>query len=181
MNDLIFLDTETTGLEDDKHAVWEVAWAINDGEIQSHILVHSLMTADFDALNVNKYYERFPEGARSRGPHVDLMVREVLKGNTLVCSNPSFDRGFLKARWKSEPWHHRSVDISSFAMPLLGHTRPMGLATVTLELRDRGYDIPKADHTAAGDVNALRECYRALKNIQVRYENWMSYPEGKKA
>lgn len=177
MTDLIFLDTETTGLEDDKHAVWEIAYAINDGEIQSHVVVHSLMTADPAALEINKYYERFPDGARSRGPQVDLMIREILKGNTLVCSNPSFDRGFLKARWKESPWHHRSVDISSFAMPLLGHDRPMGLATVAAELRSMGYEIPWEDHSAAGDVRAMRECYWALRTIQKRFHDWMNYPK----
>lgn len=172
MTDLIFLDTETTGLEDDKHAVWEIAWAINDGPIESRVLVHSLMTADPKALEINGYFRRH-EGAtpRSAGPQVDLMIREVLKGNTLVCSNPPFDRGFLKARWKDSPWHHRSVDISSFAMPLLGHDRPMGLAMVAAELREMGYEIPWEDHSAAGDVNAMREAYWALKTMQREFHS----------
>ena len=168
MTDLIFLDTETTGLDDRKHQVWEIAWAVNDGTINTLVVDHDISTANPDSLDMNGYWERagyfLPETARH-----ELNLRKRLKGNTLVCSNPPFDRGFLKSRWMEEPWHHRSVDISSFAMLVLGHDRPMGLARVAQDLRDMGYEIPNPDHSARGDVETLRACYMKLLHLGRAY------------
>lgn len=167
MNDLIFLDTETTGLDDDQHEVWQIAWAINDEvPVQERILVHSLKTADPKALDMNGYRENHPQGARSEGPMVDIEVRNILEGNTLVCANPSFDRGFLKKRWGYEPWHYRSVDVESMALLLFDWDRPRGLKDVADTLRSIGYNIADPSHNAWIDVVVLRECYHAIREEQ---------------
>jgi oligoribonuclease (3'-5' exoribonuclease) len=162
MNDLIFLDTETTGLDDDKHDIWEIAWVINYGPVEERILVHSLKTADQVALDTNGYLRYFPNGARSEGPLVDLEVRRVLSGNTLVCANPTFDRMFMKKRWGSEPYHYRSVDLESMAMLFFGWERPKGLKDISDAVRELGYAIQEPNHRAFRDVVVLRECYYAL-------------------
>jgi DNA polymerase III epsilon subunit-like protein len=162
MTDLVFLDTETTGLEYKTHEIWEIAWAINDGPIEERILVHSLKTADPSALDLNGYHVRFPEGARSKGPMTDLEVRNILAGNTIVCANPTFDRIFMYLRWGHEPYHYRSIDVESMALIVFGWARPRGLKDVAEELRRRGFDIPEPDHTAGKDVEVLRACYNAL-------------------
>lgn len=167
MTDLVFLDIETTGLDDSKHEAWEVAWVVNgDPIVQERILVHSLKTADPKALEMNHYLEKHPNGARSEGPMVDLEVRSVIEGNTLVCANPPFDRGFLKKRWGIEPWHYRSIDLESMALGILEHDRPKGLKDVSDELRGLGYNIGEPSHSAWVDVVVLRESYRALRDIQ---------------
>lgn len=163
MTDLIFLDTETTGLEYDKHEIWEIAWAVNDEPVVERILVHSLKTADPKALKLNGYFDRYPGGARADGPIVDIDVREMLKGNTLVCANPTFDRMMMWMRWKVEPYHYRSIDVESMALTVFGWERPRGLMDIANELRRREYDISYPDHTAAKDVQVLRECYNALR------------------
>jgi DNA polymerase III epsilon subunit-like protein len=167
VNDLVFLDTETTGLDDAKHEVWEIAWVVNDDpHVQERILVHSLKTANMESLEMNHYLEKHPEGARSQGPMVDLEVRSVIEGNTLVCANPPFDRGFLKRRWGIEPWHYRSIDLETMALGILEHDRPKGLKDVSDELRGLGYNIGEPSHGAWVDVVVLRESYRALRDIQ---------------
>lgn len=166
MNDLIFLDTETTGLEYVQHEIWEIAWAINDGPIEERILVHSLKTADQVALDLNGYLSRHPEGARSKGPLVDLEVRRILSGNTIVCANPTFDRIFMYLRWGKEPYHYRSIDVESMALVVFDWERPRGLKDVAAELRSRGYDIPEPDHTAGKDVEVLRACYDSLRRFR---------------
>jgi DNA polymerase III alpha subunit (gram-positive type) len=163
MTDLIFLDTETTGLEYGNHEIWEIAWAVNDGPIEQRILVHSLKSADPKALDLNGYLVRYPEGARSKGPMTDLEVRNVLAGNHIVCANPTFDRIFMFLRWAHEPYHYRSVDVESMALVVFGWDRPRGLKDVSAELRTRGFDIPDPDHTAAKDVEVLRACFNALR------------------
>lgn len=165
MTDLIFLDTETTGLDDRKHEVWEIAWARNDDPVSVVTLSHRGLTADPDSLEMNGYWDRATNN-RFGTIVSEMALKQLLKGQTLICSNPTFDRGFLKSRWGSEPWHHRSVDISSYAMPILGHDRPMGLARIAEELSILGHLIPSPSHSAAGDVETLREAYKALKEIR---------------
>lgn len=166
MTELIYLDTETTGLDPTKHDVWEVAYAIGDGPIESFVVPHSLKTADPKALELNGYWTRVEGGTpRAASPVVDLGLREALAGATLVGSNPAFDAAFLTARWGEAPWHYRMVDIASYAMPVLGYDRPQGLATITADLRQLWFEIPEPDHTAAGDVATLRAAFTALRQL----------------
>jgi oligoribonuclease (3'-5' exoribonuclease) len=167
MNDLIFLDTETTGLDEQFHEIWEIAWAINnEAPVQERILVHSLKTANIESLEMNGYLEKYPEGARSEGPMVDLAVRQVLKDNTLVCANPTFDRMFMKKRWGNEPYHYRSIDVESMALLFFDWDRPRGLKDISDTLRAMGYNIAEPTHAAWVDVVVLRECYFALREEQ---------------
>lgn len=163
-NDLIFLDTETTGLDPNRHEVWEVAFAVGDGPIATYHLEHHLRTADVTALEINGHGKRF-HGA---DPDADLHLRRVLTGATIVGSNPAFDAAFLSARWGYSPWHHRMVAVESMAMQEFGWDRPKGLADVTTALRAINYDIPQPDHSAAGDVATLRAVYRALRDVGER-------------
>ena len=155
-NDLVFLDTETTGLDPRIHEVWEIAWAVNDGPVQVIQVGHTLTSADPQALKINGYVDRWqPLSETSREDEAAL--REALDGATLVCSNPAFDEAFLRRRWGSPNWHHRKIDIATYAMPALGTDRPVGLATIAERL---GVRAP--DHTAKVDVLVLRACYRKL-------------------
>lgn len=162
MGDLIFLDTETTGLEPEKHEVWEIALAINDEPIQVYYVEHALRGADLNALELNGYWSRMHQST-PQNEH-DLQIRHMIgKGNTLVCANPTFDRMFLRARWGYEPWHHRSIDIESMALVVFDWERPRGLKEIADELRGRKHDIPEPDHSAGKDVEVLRACYHALR------------------
>lgn len=158
---LVFLDLETTGLDPETHEVWEAAWAVDDGPIQTVQLPHSLATADPEALTANRYWERVGHP----NPHRDILLRGVLQDVTIVGANPAFDAAFLRARWKSAPWHYRLLDVQAYAMPLLGHERPKGLFDICAELKEKGFDIPMPDHTAAQDVEALRACFKALRSL----------------
>ena len=165
MTPLYFLDVETTGLDPELHDVWEIAFAREDGPIRSVIVPHSLQTADPKALEINRYWQRFPHGATDDGHHLDAVIRLELTGATIVGSNPRFDTNMLRARWGVEPWHHRLVNVAEGAMWLFGWDRPKGLADVSAELRKRGYVIPEPDHTAARDVEATRAVYNALREV----------------
>lgn len=160
---LVFLDTETTGLDWVQHEVWEIAYAVEDGQIFSSVVPHVGATANPDSLTMNGYFNRVTEPPRISS--IEHQLRRELEGNTVVASNPAFDTAFLKARWGVTPWHHRLWDVSAYATGVLGHDKPKGLAGITDELRARGYEIPTPDHSAAGDVAALRACFRALQAI----------------
>lgn len=164
---LVFLDTETTGLDPLRHEVWEIAFAVNDGDIRSGIVPHLGGSADPQALAMNGYFDR----ARSAlGPRlwlhdVEIELRAALAGATVVGSNPAFDTAFLRQRWGVAPWHYRLWDVSAYAAGVLGHEQPLGLHAITQELRELGYEIPDPDHSAAGDVATLRAAFRALQSI----------------
>lgn len=162
MNDLVFLDTETTGLDPALHEVWEIAFAINDRSIASGVIPHGLHTADPDALAMNGYTVRGLGVAPD--PWLDIELKHLLAGNTIVGANPAFDTAFLRARWGVAPWHHRLIDVESMAFAVLGYVRPKGLHALAADLRDRGHDIPAPDHTAAGDVATTRAVYEALRS-----------------
>lgn len=172
---LKFLDTEFTNLDPRLAEVFEVAIADEEGPVRSWLLPHSLATADPKSLEVNGYFERFGSfgpPVDEIGPHYDVLLKKELEGATLVCSNPPADREVLFRRWGVAPWHHRSIDISTYAMPILGHDKPMGLFAVANELRERGVAIPEPDHTAAADVECLRRCFLVLRTL-VRYPQRM--------
>lgn len=58
---LVFLDTETTGLDSDRHELWEIASIVRqpDGDTEyCWQLLPSLKTADPSGLRIGRYYER---------------------------------------------------------------------------------------------------------------------------
>lgn len=101
---------------------------------------------------------------------------------TLVAANPAYDAGMLfgkvigRERWTSrarralrlpappapvEPWHYRMLDIEAFAAGVFGLPKPLGMAKLRDHLVARRFDIPMPDHTARGDVAALRAMHYA--------------------
>lgn len=167
MNRLVVLDIETTGLNPDVHEVWEIAWSLDFGPIQSMIVPHALYRAESKALEVNGYNER---GIGNHLVPVDWVSREEdlrrdLYDATILGANPAFDTAFLRRRWKGyDGWHHRLFDIESYAAGVLNRNRPMGFRELHAELIRRGFaDLPQPDHTAVGDVEATMAAYDALR------------------
>lgn len=163
MTRLVFLDTETTGLDPAHHSVWEIAWAVNDGPIRSAVIPHTLEGADPKALELNQYQDRYGNNSLAVSLIIEATLLEELEGATIVGSNPAFDTAFLRKRWGRAPWHHRLLDVAAYGMGVLALDRPEGLASIADRLRDFGHDIPVPDHSAAGDVATLRAVYDALR------------------
>jgi len=164
---LCFIDVETTGLDSRIHQPYEVCYWHEDAEEPRTIrLPHTLEHADGGALRIGGYFDRHmsPYADPSGAVAADLV--RVLRGVTLVGSNPSFDAGMLRTVIGTEVWHHRLIDVSQAAMWVLGLDRPPGLAKAADLLRDKGFVIPEADHTAEGDVRATRAVYMALDGLR---------------
>jgi hypothetical protein len=179
MTHLVYVDTETTGLDPDRHQVWEIAWATEQRQVYSMVVPHTLTNADPVALALNGHDSRCPAGTSTNGHEewgwsgaempAELAVRTMLVGATMVGANPAFDAAFLRRRWGFAPWHHRLLDVEVFAMGALGLDRPLGLEGLAQRLHASG---PK--HTAASDVRSLIQCHDALTSI---YFELRSRPE----
>lgn len=163
---LVFLDTETTGLEPGLHEVWEIAYAVDDGPVLSSFVAHSPVGATPIALELNGYYNRF-RGEPLLGLHFEGELRTALRGATVVGANPAFDTAFLRARWGEAPWHHRLWDVEAYAAGVLGLDQLSGLKDLATFLRnDYRFVIPEPNHTAAGDVATLRAVFNALREVR---------------
>lgn len=172
LNKLIFIDTETTGLDPQRYEAYEVAWAGETGEPKRLILPHDWRNGEPFALSVGHYFDRkiFNEPMASEGQLAGFA--DELVNATLVGSNPSFDAAHLTETLREyglQPtWNHRLVNVAEGAMWIFGWDRPKGLADVTKHLRELGHEIPEPDHTAVGDVLTTRAVYKALRNELVR-------------
>lgn len=176
-NHYLFLDTETTSLDPERGTVWEIGYAIDDEPVISSVVTHSLVGANEVSLDIGNYWTRMAEEPFSafEGAVWEQATRDRLAefdGTLyLVGANPSFDQAFLQARWGRTYWHHRMIDVETFAMgaisPLTtdGPIVPQGLYSTCEFLRTLGWDIPTPDHSAKGDVEATRAAFKALVAI----------------
>lgn len=164
MSALVFLDTETTGLDWQQHDVVEVAWAVGDGEIFTFYPWHTLENAQPEALEINGYFRRDLDRRHTDDGNEQLerMFLRDLRGATIVGSNPAFDTAMLRRKFGFAPWHHRLFDVAAYAAGVFGWAEIRGLAAVAEVLREDGYKVEEPDHTAHQDVVVLRQVHHAL-------------------
>lgn len=185
--ELIVVDTETTGLNVEKHWVVEVA-AVNVTTGEELYFVPALPSgaldaADGKALKLNGYFARDVYAHRLSSSAANKYWRQLwdmLDGNTLAGSNPTFDAAMLNraALWstiptksgyqttsdedqlEASPWHHRLADLSAYAAGALNiaPTALPGLEAVCRSLHVNN-DHP---HAALADARATADCFRML-------------------
>lgn len=143
---LIFLNTETTGLDSDRHEVWEVAYIVRDAERDdvehcAQLPVSFLDCADPMALRISGFWERRLVAdyfSGDAGPVVRftndrnasvavgawaMAFCRLLAGATIVGAVPDFDVRFLSAflRRHGLPWtaHYHLCDVENLAVGFL--------------------------------------------------------------
>lgn len=152
---ILFVDVETTGLDPDRHHLWEIAVVDEAGETLLDAQIHvDLTTADPAALRINGYYRRRWETPVLPRWLVQRLVG-LLDGATLAGAAPHFDAAFLdrwlRAHGQCGTWSHRLLDVCTFAAPTLGWDRPRGLADTARAL---GLDVDdELLHTAGRDAH----------------------------
>lgn len=138
------MDTETTGLDPERHQIWELA-LIYDGHQIEYQLPVDLAVADPTGLRVGRFYER----RHAITPTADSLsglcrvrydgkdkwttglpasyhaatVARILDGRHLVGAVPSFDAAFL-LRWLNQhgqaaTWHYHLIDVEVLAVGYL--------------------------------------------------------------
>lgn len=175
----VFLDTETTGLDPDRHEIWDLAMIVRDpgggpDELQQTFLrVNRLDRADAQALGIGNYWERHPDPLNQNLGHADRLgdafsvartVADVLRDAVLIGFNPAFDAAFLSAllrryRLPTQPWRYRTVDVTTMIGGSLGQPPPWS----TNEFLTKFEVNPPAmqRHTALGDALAARDLFDA--------------------
>ena len=170
---LIVCDVESTGLTPGIHVPIEIA-VINTatGEelyIAPDVYPEAWAQLDPEAMRINRYFERRvylsitdPEDERSRAE----ALADMLRGNTIAGSNPSFDRDML-AVWFARfdltlTAHHRMLDLASFAAGILDLDHLPGLA----EVCERVGLGTGPDHSAMVDARVTWQCFRGLREIR---------------
>lgn len=161
MRELIFLDTETGGLDPETDPLVELTYAgLEDDPITLYFGVQEV--SEF-IDNLIGFTKRGIAGRQSDFFEVDKFVIRS-DGATMVCSNPSFDMGFLQAAGIFN-FHYRMLDIESYAMAKLRLDFVPSTKEIFDMLNERGYEITVPDHTSRADVLAIRDAYKILRNF----------------
>lgn len=163
---LIVVDTETTGLHENA-AILEVA-AINldtGEELQfvPYLSREDLRHAQPLALEINRYFERGVWRHQLSDTRTEMAYRELadmLKGNTLAGSNPTFDAQLL-AKVMPASWHHRLADLATYTAGKL-NLDPCELPGLDA-VCDRLGVLNENPHTALGDARATAACFAILR------------------
>lgn len=185
MTKLAIVDTETTGLDPDRHEIWEVGLVLaadddlgNAREISWQLPV-DLGRADPMALKITRFRERRTyDGQMPVGQFAQTFAK-LTDGAHLVGAVPSFDeerlRKLLRAHGECPTWHYHLIDVEAMAVGYLHGAleesdgdrqfpRP-SLPWRSDDLsRECGVDPPGEDerHTALGDARWAWRWYRAL-------------------
>lgn len=179
---LLFIDTETGGLDPQQHSLLEVAFGVwDDGVIIDTLnlpIYHEVYNVTQQAMSINKIDLRkndggwTPAGAVTQiqsfiGQHfLDDEERPALVGQ-----NVGFDVGFLKTLFRPGDYEytfsHRTIDTASIIrfLQMSGVVQPFGTG-LDDAIRYLGIPVEEgARHTALGDVRATAAVFNVLKRI----------------
>lgn len=165
---VVFLDTETTGLDPDVHSLWEVALIV-DGAEHVYRIQPDLKVASPDALRITRFYERTLDPAwqwNFGGQNIARDIALYTGGRHLVAAVPSFDAPFLARYLRlyglQPAWHYHLIDVEALAAGKLGIAPPWDSADLAKRL---GIDSDRPDfakHTAMGDARWAKAIYDAV-------------------
>lgn len=175
MTKLAFVDTETTGLNPERHEIWEVALVLREDHAPEtdartsttteHVwqLDVDLGRADLIALNVGHFQERrASREALTYTPHFLEDFIDLTWGAHLVGAVPSFDAERLERLARRHGfcpgWHYHLVDVEAVAAGALGFRPPWKSEELSGSL---GVAVPSGEdrHTALGDARWARDLY----------------------
>ena len=182
---MLFLDTETGGLDPRSHSLLSLGLVVGEGPAVSHsleiLIRHEPYVVSGGGLKVNRI-DLVQHSALALDPPVAATVLDVFldqhfphrcKPIILCGHNVAFDQGFLGAFLEGqgralEPrFSHRVVDTHSIASALRDAGRlPLANLGSSALFAHFGIEVPEAKrHTALGDALATFELYWKLVGL----------------
>lgn len=167
MTKLVFVDTETTGLDPERHEIWEVAIIVRDHENtpepRDYEFVWNLhideAKADLIALNIGQYFTRTKNYTSKLS--VASYIQDYTTGAHLVGAVVSFDEERLRKLLLQEhyipAWHYHLVDVEALTAGALRIPPPWKSSDLWEKL---GLNLDNYErHTALGDARMARDIY----------------------
>ena len=169
---VVFLDTETSGLNPAIHTILEVAVVDVTGKVIYHAKKRPLEgeAVDPEASAVNGYS---PETWIQDGDYevsseeMAEDLEELLRDKVLVGCNPGFDTSFLRELFYGEighidmPWYYKTVCVSVMGYGLFGELLSLS------KLREKLGVKRENNHTAVADALTTRDVYIALQDQRI--------------
>lgn len=170
MQDLVFIDLETTGTRTRFHEAWEIGCVDYEGswEFQSFVRPIGLADAEIAALRIGDYARR----QQAFAPEPSAVVRQLvsrLDGKRLASCNIAFDIAFLTKLFEDGDyppvWHYSPIDVKSFCYG--ADPRTLGMKTDEL-LAHWQIDVKSAGrHTALEDAKLASRLFNAARTTSV--------------
>ena len=165
---IIFVDTETTGLDERLHQITEIAWCPLIGDSDRLVLPHFTHNADQAALDISQHHARELWDTSNWASKEDLIaLRMLLTGAVLAGANSAFDARFLTSVFPDRPWHYRVLCVETYAAGALGLEVAVTLSGTAAMLRSMGFVVHHSDHTAQSDVLCARDVYIAARTYSM--------------
>ncbi|MCH9611248.1 MAG: Oligoribonuclease [Chlamydiales bacterium] len=185
---IIFLDTETTGLDSQRHRVLEIAFKIYDSQKNRIVVSYSaiinqpsevLALADPQSMEVNGFTDTLVMSGKSERAVSAEIIGDfnragVDKGNAVfVCQNPSFDRTFfnqlVSVQMQTEfRWPYHWLDLASMYWARKGgqisEEKELSKNAIASSL---GLAREADPHRAMNGVIHLMQCYCSLFSLSI--------------
>lgn len=129
VSEIAIVDSETTGLDSDRHEIWDLSIITADHSSEIGIVNETehtwmidcdLSTADPTGLRVGRYYERTKGMRPADFEHPSDVAEEIaylLDGRMVIGAVPDFDTRFLTRLLRRHghvpTWHYHLVDVEN--------------------------------------------------------------------
>lgn len=163
----VFIDTEATGLDHQRHELTEVSWIVRfeDGrqEERQFFPQHTIDGADADALELTHYHDRIAPQPKTPASEWLTLFLEDAKDAVLVGAVPDFDAKHLEMMCRKlglkPTWDHHLLDVETLALPFLapGPEAPRSLAKTCA-----GLGVPHDRDQAHGALYDAQQAMRAF-------------------
>ena len=165
MGALVFLDTETTGLDARSDYIWEFAAVRreDDGSETRHewFVMHNTADVDLPPAYRADHDARYDAKVALSVLSFCVLLGTVFAGKPrIVGAAPWFDAGFL-AKYTDPCWSHRLIDVETLAAGKVGRLMD-GLSDAAAAF---GIENPAA-HTAMGDAETAMRVFDAVMDAE---------------
>lgn len=175
---IAFVDTETLGLDADKHAIWEVGLVLYDHADRTVVAEHlwqialtaeQLTNGDPIGMEIGGFDQRYDMTTASVPARFLAEFIALTQGAHLAGAVVSFDEERLRrmalAHGQKPGWHYHIIDVEAMALgALAAHGEVFPLPWKSDPLSERfGVQVSEDDrHTALGDARWAMRLFEAL-------------------